>query len=226
MKNNLEQDAIFANFETISMKPAIREGLEKLIHGLTGIRTDFQKGLAGIEADRRFTKHGKQDRRQKLGAETMELLKPFHNAYQEHLAQTKRKLLDGGNGTEKKSDFGKVIDYLRQSELRRMYGVESMDELQIEAKMTDPQFLEAILSSPKPLLSQGKLDELVMKKVENDRPEIGIELEQLTFASNTVQTLVKSLQNDVQASGWKDPAHPLNEEGEPVVDEVRELAGS
>jgi hypothetical protein len=220
---NIEFDAIVESIQRVNLKPAIREGLDKLLSDLQGIRGDYKKDLDAVKSDQRLSKIGKAQKHQEIFSEYKEHLENFADPYRKNLDFVKRRLLNG-NGQEKKSDLAKVVDYLRQSEIRRMCGVESMDELEIEAQSHDPMFLEAVLSSPKPLLPPEKIDRLVMKKAENDNPELGVEFEQLTFAAKTVGSFIKAFNGDIEASGWKDPEDPLNAEPVASEDALKDLA--
>jgi hypothetical protein len=200
--NDLELQAVIGSLKQVNLKPKIREGIQTLVRELQALNDKYTQELLQINTDSRYTKEGKKLLKQEAGANLMAELEVYTDPYQEHIEQAERKLLSGDQQTEK-SDMARVVDYLKQSELRRMYGIEKMDELQIEAKSSDPQFLDAVLTSPKPLLPQEKLDKLIRQKASTASPEIGVELKQLNFCNKTVNGLVKSITATVKSNGWK-----------------------
>jgi len=202
--NDLELQAVIGNLAQVNLKPEIREGIQTLVRELQAHNDKYTQELLQINSDSRYTKEGKKLLKQEAGANLMAELEVYTDPYQEHIEQAERKLLSGDRQTEK-SDMARVVDYLKQSELRRMYDIEKMDELQIEAKSSDPQFLEAVLTSPKPLLPQEKLDKLIRQKASTASPEIGVELNQLNFCNKTVNGLVKSITASIKGNGWKEP---------------------
>jgi len=203
--NDLELQAVIGNLAQVNLKPEIREGIQTLVRELQAHNDKYTQELLQINSDSRYTKEGKKLLKQEAGANLMAELEVYTDPYQEHIEQAERKLLSGTDNQVKQSDMARVVDYLKQSELRRMYGIEKMDELQIEAQSGDPQFLDAVLTSPKPLLPQEKLDKLIRQKASTASPEIGVELNQLNFCNKTVNGLVKSITASIKGNGWKEP---------------------
>jgi hypothetical protein len=223
MKNNLELQSLIGSLERINLKTEIREGLENLVEELIDYADEYRQDILEIDTDPRLTKVGKKEKMQEVGDELMAQLEAYSGVYDEHLAQAERKLLNGDQQTQK-SSTERLLDYMRQSEIRRMYGIEKMDPLQVEAHSNDPVFVEAVLTSPKRFLPQEQIDKLVIKKAEKENPELGIELEQFGFANNAVDGIVKTLKANVENNGWRDPENPLNAELQKPDDEVKELA--
>jgi hypothetical protein len=185
---------------------------------------EYQNNILTIDTDKRLTDIGKKEKKQEISTELMEELEAYSGVYDEHLAQAGTKLLNGGDMQTKKSGTERLLDYMRQSEIRRMFGIEKMDVLEVEAHANDPVFVEAVLTSPKRFLPQEQIDKLVMQKAQKEQPELGIELEQLGFANNAVEGIVKTLKANVENNGWKDPENPLNQELKAVDDPVAEAA--
>lgn len=184
----------------------------------------YRQDILEIDTDPRLTKVGKKEKMQEVGDELMAQLKAYDTPYSEHIAQAETKLLNGGDMQTKKSGTERLLDYMRQSEVRRMYGVEKMDVFEIEAHSSDSLFIDSILTSPKKLLPQAQIDKLIMKKAEKEQPELAVEMEQLNYANNAVEGIVKTLTANVEANGWRDPENPLNAELQKPDDPVKELA--
>ena len=224
MKHDLELQSLIGSLQQINLKPEIREGLETLVGEIQALNDSYQEEILRIDIDPRLTDVGKREQKQEESENLMFELERFEDPYAEHLQQAERELLDGGDKQTKKTGTEVLLDYLRQSELRRMYGVEKMDVLEIETSANDPLFIDAILSSPKKLLPQEKLDRLMMKKAQRENPQLGIEIEQLNYANNAVEGIVKTLKANVENNGWRDPENPLNAELQKPDDEVKNLA--
>ena len=226
MKNDLELQSMIGSLQQINLKSEIREGLETLIRDLQALNDEYQKEILRIDTDERLTSIGRKERKQEISTELMDELKTYHGVYDEHISQAETALLNGGDKQTKKSSTERLLDYMRQSEIRRMYGVEKMDPLEVEAHADDPLFIEAILTSPKKLLPQEHIDKLVMRKAEKEQPELAVEMEQLNYANNAVKGIRKTLQANVESNGWRDPENPLNQELKPAHDPVKEAANA
>jgi hypothetical protein len=224
MKHDLELQSLIGSLEQISLKPDIREGLETLVREIQALNDSYQKEILRINSDERLTEIGKREQKQEESTNLMFELERYEDPYAEHLEQAERQLLDGGDRQTEKSGTDRLLDYLRQSEIRRMYGVEKMDVLEIEAHSSDSLFIDSILTSPKKLLPQEHINKLVMQKAQKENPELGVEIEQLHFADNAVKGILKTLTANVESNGWRDPENPLNKELETPDDEVKELA--
>jgi hypothetical protein len=223
MKTNLELQSLIGSLERINLKTEIRAGLENLVEELIDFADEYRQDILEIDTDPRLTKVGKKEKMQEVGDELMAQLEAYDTPYSEHIAQAERKLLNGDQ-QKQKSSTERLLDYMRQSEIRRMYGVEKMDVLEVEAHANDPVFVEAVLTSPKRFLPQEQIDKLVMQKAQKEQPELGIELEQLGFANNAIDGIVKTLKANVENNGWRDPENPLNKELQKPDDEVKNLA--
>ena len=222
--NDLEMQGIIGSLDQVNLEPEIRKGLETLCRELQAVNDQFTREAMGIDNDKRYTREGKRDKKQKLGSEIVGKLQPYPTAYDELLSQAEKKLLNPDRQV-KKSDTEILIDYMKNAELRRMYGVEKMDDLQIEAQSDNPLFVEAILTSPKPLLPKTRLDKMIKQRAKVADPQVGVEIDQLNFASKTIKGLTASIIANVKQSGWKDDADPLNAKPGSFVDPVKEAAG-
>lgn len=207
MKNDLEIQGLIGSLETKNLQPKIREGLQTLVRELQAINDGFQKELYSLKTDKRYTAMGRDHLTQQLGDGVLEKLTPYSDAYKDHIAGVKNSLF--GPRNKAKSDTEILIDYLKNQELRQMHGMASMDPLELEANLDDPVFLEAVVTSPKPLLPADKLNELVIKKAEKANPEAAELLDQYTFADATVKSLLSTIKADVKASGWKETGNDL-----------------
>ena len=223
MKNDLEIQALIGNLETQNLKPKIREGLETLVGELQAINGNYQKELHSIKTDPRYTAMGRDVLSQKLGDAVMVKLQPYSEAYSDHITGVKNSLFASPN--EEKSQTEILVDYLKNQEIRSMHKMASMDPLEIEAQLDDPVFFQALVTSPKQLLPNERLNELIIEKAEKANPEAAALLDQYTFADSTVKSLVNTVSADVKASGWK--AQGIITEKQPApVDKIAELAAS
>ena len=218
MKNDLEIQATIGALDRINLQPKIREGLETLVRELMAINDQFQKELYTIKMDKRYTGIGRDLLTQQLGDSVHEKLQSYASAYKPHVEGVKNSLFASRN--EEKSQTEILIDYLRNQEIRSMHGMANMDALEIEAKIDDPLFLEAVVTSPKPLLPADRLNDLVQKKAEKANPEAAQLLDQYSFADTTVKSLLSTIKADIKSSGWREAGTPA----EGPVDEVAALA--
>ena len=223
--NDLEMQAVIGNLSRANLKPKLKEGLERLVRELQAINDKYTRELMGIDHDKRYTPEGKKLLKQELGAGIIDDLAKYANPYGEHIKQAEGKLLNGDHQV-KRTDTEVLMDYMQNAELRRMYGVEKMDALQIEANIDDPLFVSAVLTSPKPLLPQAQLDRLIQQKAKEASPELSVDLEQLTFADKTVRGIVKTLEATVKSQGYQDPNNPLTTKLKAVADPVKEAAAA
>ena len=143
----------------------------------------------------------------------------------DHIDQTEKQLFSNPDETEK-SISEQLLNQFRNMELRTQYGMAAMDELEMEAHIDDPGFVEAIASSPKPLLAPDRLQKLIRKKAEKDQPQVAEKLAQFDYSAATVKGLVSKIESDVRASGWQDAEDLLNPKPIPFRDVVAELAAS
>ena len=223
MKNDLELQAMIGSLDRVNLDPKIREGLDKLVTELLAINKEFKDDLVEIKMDENFTAKGKAAKTQDVGDGILELLEPFRDAYEDHLKEAEKQLFNDPNG-EEKSGTEILLEYMRNMELRQQHRLYTLDPLQIESKLDQPKFVEAVLTSPKPLLPEPRLKELFRKKAAKERPEIAATLDAYDFCQGTVRSLVSKIESDVKASGWKDMENPLNQTPEPAVDPVKEMA--
>ena len=221
--DDLELKGILGSIDVRKLDDKIKEGLENLVKELIDVNGGFQNDLATISIDENLTDKGKAAKKQHLGDVTFESLEPYRNAYQDHLKEAEMQLFNDPNA-EPKQPIELMTDQMRQMELRTMYKVSSMDELEMEAHIDDPGFVEAIATSPKPLLAPDRLQKLIRKKAVKDQPQIAELLAQYVYSAATVKGLVSKIESDVRASGWKDAEDLLNPKPIPFRDEVAELA--
>jgi hypothetical protein len=222
MKNDLEMQGMIGSLDRMTLAPKIREGLERLVRELQAVNDAFQVDLLAIQKNDLLTDKGKRTKKQSLGEKTLLMLDDYREAYREHLQQTEKKLFQ--NPGEVKSETEIILDQLRNAELRQMHGLATLDPLQIESKINDPGFLEAVLTSPKPLLPENRIRELVKKKAAKEKPEIAATLDAYGFARGIVKSLVSKIEADVKVSGWKDMGNALDKQFKPPVDEIADLA--
>jgi hypothetical protein len=221
MKHDLEFQATIGALDRISLQPKIREGLETLVRELMAINDQFQKELYTIKMDDRYSGMGRDLLTQQLGDNVLDKLQSYAEAYKPHMEGVKKSLFETRNNP--KSDTEILINYLKNQEIRSMHGMATMDPLEIEAKIDDPLFLEAVVTSPKPLLPADRLNELVAKKAEKANPESAQLLDQYSFADTTVKSLLSTIKADIKASGWK--AQGITTEKPPApVDAIAALA--
>jgi hypothetical protein len=202
MKPDLEFQGVLASVSKINLPDNLKQGLQRLLTELGSLGENFQGELEKISKDPRYTMEGKKLLKQELGSSLMEKLAMYENPYREHLGRAEKKLF-GGNPVAK-TDLERILDHLKNAELRQLYDVGNMDEIQIQDKATDPDFVQAILSSPKSLISEDLKNKLLRQKAKAASPEISQELDQLNFANKTVMGFIKTLESHVKASGWKD----------------------
>jgi hypothetical protein len=176
--------------------------LENLARELAAINDHFQKELYTIKTDERYTPKGRDLLTQQLGDTVLEKLKPYAGAYNEHIAGVKKTLFNPPN--TQKSEMAIMLEYLKNQEIRSMHNMAGMDLLELEAQIDDPDFLEAVVTSPKPLLPADRLNELLIKKAETENPDAAELLDQYGYASGTVKSLVNTIKGDIKASGWKE----------------------
>jgi len=201
MKPDLEFQGVLASIHKVNLPGSLKQGLEKLLKELASHGENYQGELEKISKDPRYTGEGKAELKQKLGSDLIEKLAMYENPYQEHLGQAERKLF-GGNPVAK-TDLERILDHLKNAELRQLYDVGNMDEVQIQDKAGDPDFIQAILSSPKSLISEDLKNKLLRQKAKAASPEISRELDQLNFCDKTINGFIKTLESHVRASGWK-----------------------
>ena len=223
MKNDIELQAMIGSLDRVNLDPKIREGLDKLVTELLAINKEFKDDLLEIKTNDLLTEKGKAAKTQENGDAILELLEPFRDAYDEHIESTQKKLFQDPNG-EEKQPIELMMDQMRSMELRQMHNVSAMDQLQIESKLDEPGFMEAVLTSPKPLLPKKRIRELVRKKAEKENPKVAELLNNYDFSQGTVRSLVSKIESDIKSSGWKDMENPLNQQPEPAVDPVKEMA--
>lgn len=164
MRHDLEIQSVIGHLETVNLQPKIKEGLEGIVRELMALNDIFQVDLLKIESDEMLTELGKTAKKQELGDGILEKLQPYGDAYKSHIAGVKNSMF--GPKHTAKTDTEILIDYLKNQELRSMHGMAEMDPLQLEANLDDPAFLQAVVTSPKPLLPADKLNELVQKQAE------------------------------------------------------------
>ena len=203
MKADLEFAAVLGHLHQVKLPDTLRKGLEKILKELGGLGEHFQGELEKIEKDPRYTIEGQRILKQELGSSMIEELAAYADPYKEHIGQAERKLFTGSQA--KKTDLERILDYMKNAELRQLHNVQNMDELEVQAKSGDPDFIEAILSSPKQLISEDLRDKLIRQKAKAGDPEASQYLDQLNFANKTVKGVVKALESNIKASGWKDP---------------------
>jgi hypothetical protein len=206
MRNDLEIQAVIGNLESKDLEPKIKEGLQNLGRELMAINDHFQRELYKIKMDGRYTAMGRDVLTQQLGDGVLEKILPYKNAYGDLIRNAQNSLL----GPKKERSQGEILlDYLKNQELRSMYNVSSMDALEIEAQIDDPAFLEAIVTSPMPLLPPDRLNELIQKRAEMKNPEVAKLLDEYGFCAGTIRSLANTIKADVKASGWKDAEQEL-----------------
>ena len=205
MKNDLEMQGLIGSLSEAKLKPKIKEGLENLARELQAINDGFQVSLYKIKTDPRYSKMGRDVLTQQLGDGIMEKILPYEGAYDALVEEQERKLFQKNGGAKSSTEI--LLNYLKNSELRQMHGMAKMDELTMEAHLNDNGFLEALITSPKPLLPKKRLGELVRKRAESESPEIAEELDHLGFADATIKSLVNSIKGDIRASGWQEENH-------------------
>ena len=202
MKNDLEFQAMVGSLARANLKPKIKQGLEHLARELAAINDHFQKELYRVKTDDRYSAMGRDLLTQELGSSVLEKVAPYEGAYKALIEAQERKLFQQGHGAKSSTEI--LIGHLKNSELRQMHNMANMDPLEMEARLDDPGFLEALITSPKPLLPKKRLGELVRKKAENENPAIADELDHLGFADSTIKSLVNTIRADVRASGWQE----------------------
>jgi hypothetical protein len=225
MRNDMEIQAMIGNLKNQKMSSKIRAGVEEMIRNLQVHNDEFQVERLAIEKNDLLTKKGKAVEIQDLGDATLSYVKPYRGIYEELIAESERELFNNPNA-EEKSSTAIIVEELRQNEIRRMYKVETLDPLQIESHISNPGFLEAVLSSPKPLLPDNRIKELLREKAAKDQPVVADYLKQYDLAQGLVDALIRAIESDVGASGWKDPEDPLNQKLEPAVDQIKEMASN
>ena len=223
--NDLELKGIIGSIEVRKLDDKIKEGLQKTVKELMQVNTEFQNDLATISIDENLTDKGKAAKKQHLGDVTFESLEPYRNAYQDHLEGVGKQLFSDPND-EPKQPVELMMKQMMQMEIRTMYNVGQMDELEMEAHLDDPGFVEAIATSPKPLLAPDRLQKLIRKKAEKDKPQVAEQLAQYDYSAATVKGLVSKIESEVRASGWQDTEDLLNPKPIPFRDVVAELAAS
>ena len=219
MKNDLEIQAIIGGLDRLDLDPKIREGLETLVRELQALNDSFQKELYTIKMDKRYTGMGRDVLTQQLGDGVMEKIQPYGEAYKPHLEGVKKSLFTLRN--KEKSQTEILVDYLKNQEIRSMHSMASMDAVELEAKLDDPVFMQAVITSPIPLLPADRLNELVVEKAEKSNPKAAALLDQYHYADSTVKSLLNTIRADVKSSGWK-PV--IAQPAKPPVDAIAALA--
>ena len=207
MKNDLEFQAMIGSLAKANLKPKIKEGLENLARELAAINDQFQVELYRVKTDDRYSAMGRDLLTQELGSSVLEKVAPYEGAYRNLIEEQEKKLFQQDQRAKSSTEI--LIERMDMQELRQMHGMANMDPLEMEARIDDPGFLEALLTSPKPLLPKKRLGELVRKKAENENPAIADELDHLGFADSTIKSLVNTIRADVRASGWKESDAPI-----------------
>ena len=207
MKNDLEFQAMVGSLARANLKPKIKQGLEHLARELAAINDHFQKELYRVKTDDRYSAMGRDLLTQELGSSVLEKVAPYEGAYRNLIEEQEKKLFQQDQRAKSSTEI--LIERMDMQELRQMHGMANMDPLEMEARIDDPGFLEALLTSPKPLLPKKRLGELVRKKAENENPAIADELDHLGFADSTIKSLVNTIRADVRASGWKESDAPI-----------------
>ena len=223
MNDDMEVKGVLGSLEQRNLDPKIREGLEKLVKEILAVNSEFGERLFSIKKDDLLTPKGQQVKIQELGETTFESLEPYKDVYRAHLESTEKMLFQDPH-SEELQPLEVMMKQMRAMELRTMYNVGEMDELELESHADQPGFLEAISTSPKPLLPESRLKHLIRKQAEKDNPQVAEKLDQYDFASGTVKGLIGKIESDVKGSGWKDLEDPLNVKIKPFVDEVKEMA--
>ena len=207
MKNDLEFQGLLGSLAKANLKPKIKQGLEHLARELQAINDHFQKELYRVKTDDRYSAMGRDLLTQELGSSVLEKVAPYEGAYRDLIAEQEKRLFQKNGGTKSSTEI--LLAHMRHQELRMMHGMANMDPLEMEAHFDDDGFLEALITSPKPLLPKKRLGELVRKKAENENPAIADELDHLGFADSTIKSLVNTIRADVRASGWQEDNAPI-----------------
>ena len=200
--NDLEISGIIDSLEKVNLPADLREGLLLVCQELQTIADGYLLAAEKIHNDPRFTKIGKRERLQTLGGEVWMKLPEYKDPFSKNIEQAKRKI-DTADGEKKKSDSEILRSYLEGMELRSAMKLYAKDATELEAELSNPLVLDAILGSPLPLLPKERLEELKAQRLEAVNPEAAQQLDEFRYANETVQSILRSIQGSLKADGYQ-----------------------
>ena len=225
MTTDLEITGILDSTKRINLGSDLRKGLENLSGQLLALSREYKERSEKLKASEIYSPQGRKLKHQEICEKLSAKIKPYFNSYDELIQQKKKKI---SNTREKPgSDIQELLKYLRQAEIRKVYGLDKSDLnlIDIQANLDKTGFLDALLSAPAPLLAQAELDKLQAEQGEKIDPQGSQELKDLEYVNQTIKGIADSIFQEMQKNGFTpEGSDPITEMIQNSKDLVAELA--